>query len=209
MNLSKLLSDAGFEYRAVGSTDIEISEIVSDSRRVCDNCLFLCIRGIKNDSHRYIGEVCAHGAAALVVEEGHAAEAVHPPAGITIIYTKDTRSALARLWYSRYELAAAGMRIVAVTGTNGKTTVSYMLRSIFGAAMHRCGLIGNNNLADGKVLGFRDILQLIRICDELNFGKLQTLSVRDPCHFKPEVTVFRRLLLQLITERGEVYISRR
>ena len=143
MNLSKLLSDAGFEYRAVGSTDIEISEIVSDSRRVCDNCLFLCIRGIKNDSHRYIGEVCAHGAAALVVEEGHAAEAVHPPAGITIIYTKDTRSALARLWYARYELAAAGMRIVAVTGTNGKTTVSYMLRSIFGAAMHRCGLIGD------------------------------------------------------------------
>lgn len=142
MNLSKLLSDAGFEYRAVGSTDIEISEIVSDSRRVCDNCLFLCIRGIKNDSHRYIGEACAHGAAALVVEEGHAAEAVHSPAGITIIYTKDTRSALARLWYARYELAAAGMRIVAVTGTNGKTTVSYMLRSIFGAAMHRCGLIG-------------------------------------------------------------------
>ena len=74
-------------------------------------------------------------------------------------------------------------------------------------SVHRCGLIGNNNLADGKVLGFRDILQLIRICDELNFGKLQTLSVRDPCHFKPEVTVFRRLLLQLITERGEVYIS--
>lgn len=142
MNLAGLLSDAGFEYRAVGRTDIEISEIVSDSRRVSDNCLFLCIRGIKNDSHRYIGEVCAKGAAAVVVEEEYWGRTLHLPAGITIIYTKDTRSALARLWYARYELAAAGMRLVAVTGTNGKTTVSYMLRSIFGAAMHRCGLIG-------------------------------------------------------------------
>ena len=65
MNLEKLLSDAGIEYRAVGPTDIEISAIVSDSRRVCNNCLFLCIRGIKNDSHRYIGDVCAVGAAAV------------------------------------------------------------------------------------------------------------------------------------------------
>lgn len=142
MELARLLSDAGFEYRAVGRTDIEVSEIVSDSRRVCDKCLFLCIRGIKNDSHRYIGEVCARGAACVVVEEGYTDPSVHLPAGTTIIYTKDTRAALARLWYARYELAAAGMRLVAVTGTNGKTTVSYMLRSVFGAAMHRCGLIG-------------------------------------------------------------------
>lgn len=140
MKLDWLLSAAGIEYRAVGPTDIEISEIVSDSRGVCKDCLFLCIRGIKNDSHRYIDEVCAAGAAAIVAEE----ESAHAPAGITIIYTKDTRAALARLWCARYELSAAGnsMRLVAVTGTNGKTTVSYMLRAIFGAAMHRCGIIG-------------------------------------------------------------------
>jgi len=143
MNLEKLLSDAGIEYRAVGPTDIEISAIVSDSRRVCNNCLFLCIRGIKNDSHRYIGDVCAAGAAAVAVEDDGEHALPHTPAGVTIIYTKDTRAALARLWYARYELRTAGrMRLVAVTGTNGKTTVSYMLRSIFGAAMHRCGIIG-------------------------------------------------------------------
>ena len=134
MNLEKLLSDAGIEYRAVGPTDIEISAIVSDSRRVCNNCLFLCIRGIKNDSHRYIGDVCAAGAAAVAVEDDVEHALPHTPAGVTIIYTKDTRAALARLWYARYELRTAGrMRLVAVTGTNGKTTVSYMLRSIFGA----------------------------------------------------------------------------
>ncbi len=140
MKLDWLLSAAGLEYRATGPTDIEISEIVSDSRRVCKNCLFLCIRGIKNDSHRYIDQVCAAGAAAIVAED----ESAHAPAGITIIYTKDTRAALARLWCARYELSAAGsgMHLVAVTGTNGKTTVSYMLRAIFGAAMHRCGIIG-------------------------------------------------------------------
>lgn len=142
MKLLSLLEGAGIKYRAEGKTNIEINEIVSDSRRVCRGCLFLCIRGIKSDSHLYAGRACADGAAALVVEEGHVFDREHIPAEITIIYTKDTRAALARLWYARYELAVAGICLVAVTGTNGKTTVCHMLRAIFGAAMHRCGIIG-------------------------------------------------------------------
>lgn len=157
MKLLRLLCDSGIKYRAEGEIDIEITEIVSDSRRVRRGCLFLCIRGIKNDSHRYIDRVCAGGAAALVVEEGHTFDRVCIPAGVTIIYTKDTRSALAALWYARYELAAAGLGLVAVTGTNGKTTVSHMLRSIFGAAMYRCGLIGTLGCETPKrVLDTRD-----------------------------------------------------
>lgn len=144
MELKSLLDGAGIDHRADGSENIEISEIVSDSRRVRQNCLFVCIRGMKNDSHRYIDDVCAAGAAAVVVEDDENSAMLRIPAGVTIIYTKDTRAALARLWCARYELSATGgkMRLVAVTGTNGKTTVSYMLRAIFGAAMYRCGLIG-------------------------------------------------------------------
>ncbi len=142
MELGILLDNAGIEYRAEGKTNIDITDIVSDSRRVCRGCLFLCIRGIKSDSHLYADRVCADGAVALVIEVGCVFDRRRIPAEITIIYTQNTRAALARLWYARYELAAAKFRFVAVTGTNGKTTVSHMLRTIFGAAMYRCGIIG-------------------------------------------------------------------
>ena len=138
MKLSELLARSGIFCRVAGNADPEITSIHTDSRRVCRNSLFVCIRGLKQDSHLRTAEAASRGAAAVIEEEGS------PPAptGVLTVYTPDTRIAAARLYNGWYGDPARDMKLIAVTGTNGKTTVTYMLDSVFSAAMHKCGVIG-------------------------------------------------------------------
>lgn len=138
MKLSELISRAGIFYRSVGNEDPVIEAIHTDSRRVSKNSLFVCIRGLKQDAHRYIADAVSHGASAVLAED----ERYRAPDGIPTLYTSDTRAAAARLWNAWYAEPARDLKLIAVTGTNGKTTVTYMLHSIFSAAMHPSGIIG-------------------------------------------------------------------
>lgn len=136
MRLSFLLREAGIPVSA-GAADPEISGIASDSRRVRTGDLFVCIRGLHHDGHTHLCEVAAAGAAAAVVSEGCVGKLSVP-----VIRVPDTRAALACLWDAFLGHPAAGMRLVAVTGTNGKTSVSRMLCVILEEAGERTGLIG-------------------------------------------------------------------
>lgn len=138
MKLSELISRAGIFYRATGSEDPEIKAIHTDSRRVSADSLFVCIRGLKQDAHRFIADAVSRGAVAVIAED----ERYCAPDGILTIYTHDTRAAAARLWNAWYFDPARDLKLIAVTGTNGKTTVTYMLHAIFTGAMRRCGIIG-------------------------------------------------------------------
>jgi len=135
MRLSDLLHDAGLP--ALPGTDPEINDIVSDSRRAGPGALFVAMRGTRCDGHAYLGEAAAAGAAAAVIAADWAGELPLPA-----IRTPDPRAALACLWDAYYRHPAAKMRLIAVTGTNGKTSVSTMLEAIFRAALCRTGLIG-------------------------------------------------------------------
>lgn len=138
MLLHDLLRSAGLYYRVCGDENINIDSISSDSRSAGQNSLFVCIRGRIHDGHSHAKEAIAKGAIALIAED----ELYDLPSRVTVIYTQDTRSALARLYDAYYGHPARDMKLIAVTGTNGKTTVSFMLEAVFSAALSKCGLIG-------------------------------------------------------------------
>lgn len=138
MILIELLRSAGIFYRAVGDENIEIESISSDSRSAGEKSLFVCIRGRSYDGHSFVREAVARGAVAILAED----ELPSLPSGVTAIYTPDSAAALARLWDAWYCHPARGMKLVAVTGTNGKTTTTFMLDAVFSSSMRKTGIIG-------------------------------------------------------------------
>lgn len=135
MKLGELCRAAALQCpRGCGET--EIASIAMDARRVTPGALFICIRGLHSDGHSFIGEAIAKGAVAVVSECGY------PPAPVTTICADDTRRAAARLYNAFYGNPAASLKFIGVTGTNGKTTVTHMLRAIFEHATYRTGLVG-------------------------------------------------------------------
>lgn len=128
--LAKLLGGS-----AVGNTDVEISGLCADSRKVKKGDLFFCYKGEKFDSHSCAAQVAAAGAAALVCEKKLGCP-------LPQIIVPDGRAAVAKAARAFYGEADKNLKLVAVTGTNGKTTTTYMLDSIFRAAGKKCAIIG-------------------------------------------------------------------
>lgn len=132
MKLSYLAAEA--KGRLVGR-DAEISSLCTDSRVAGTGDLFFCMRGTQEDSHTYAKEAERRGACALVAE--HELETELP-----CILVRDGREALSQISAAFYGHPERGMKIVGVTGTNGKTTITHMLHSILKAAGKKSGLIG-------------------------------------------------------------------
>lgn len=130
----------GLKYECIkGSVDVEISEVVNDSRNVTKDCLFLCIEGAKFDAHTIAADVVKAGAAVLVISKD-----VELPeaAEVTLIKVADTRYAMAFIAAAYYGNPADSMKIIGVTGTKGKTTTTYLVKSILENAGHKVGLVG-------------------------------------------------------------------
>jgi len=120
----------------IGTLDRTVESIAYDSRRVQKNGLFVALRGEKNDGHEFIGQAIEKGAAVIVAER----EEKHPRA--TCVVVENTRSALADLAAIFYGRPAQRLKLAAVTGTNGKTTTTFLIKHICEKAGLRCGLIG-------------------------------------------------------------------
>lgn len=138
MLLYELLRSADIFYRAEGDEQVNITTISSDSRTAAEGSLFVCIRGRTHNGHSYVKEAIAHGARAILAED----ELDTLPCGVTVIYTPDTTAALSKLWSAWYHHPERELKLIAITGTNGKTTTAFMLDAIFSAAFCRCGVIG-------------------------------------------------------------------
>jgi UDP-N-acetylmuramoyl-L-alanyl-D-glutamate--2,6-diaminopimelate ligase len=133
----KALLEAIEPLHVSGRTDLEIEEIVSDSRKARPGSLFVAIPGQTDDGHRFVSETVARGAVGVVVSRS-----VHAPGPVTVIEVADSRRALALLAGRFFGDPSSRLRLTGVTGTNGKTTATYLIRQILRAAGRRVGLLG-------------------------------------------------------------------
>ena len=122
--------------KIIGTIDRPVESIAYDSRRVQRNGMFVALRGEKSDGHQFIGQAIEKGASVIVAER----EGSHPRA--TFLVVENTRAALADLSAPFYHYPARKLKLAAVTGTNGKTTTTFLTKHICEAAGLRCGLIG-------------------------------------------------------------------
>src|SRR5205807_1443608 len=132
----KTLAAALPTRQVIGTLDRTVESIAYDSRRVQRNGLFVALRGEKADGHEFIDSAIEKGASVIVTER----EEPHPR--VTSLVVENTRAALADLSANFYGHPAWKLKLAAVTGTNGKTTTTFLIKHICEKAGLRCGLIG-------------------------------------------------------------------
>ncbi|MBR1854950.1 MAG: UDP-N-acetylmuramoyl-L-alanyl-D-glutamate--2,6-diaminopimelate ligase [Lachnospiraceae bacterium] len=146
MLLRELLGQ--LEYECVqGTMDREVEAVVYDSHKVEQGCLFLCIKGANFDGHTFAAEAVEQGAGVLVVSD--------PVSGIgekdvTVIRVVDTRYAMAFISAAWFGHPAGKLKTIGITGTKGKTTSTYLVKSILENAGHKVGLIGTIEIIIGE-----------------------------------------------------------
>ncbi|MEA1964574.1 MAG: UDP-N-acetylmuramoyl-L-alanyl-D-glutamate--2,6-diaminopimelate ligase, partial [Candidatus Aerophobetes bacterium] len=145
MNLKKLISNLKIE-KISGNPDIEIEGLVYDSRKVRKNFLFIAIRGFKQDGHQFISQAIKKGAKAIIVEKD--TPILSPD--VVLIKVPSSRLALSMVSNYFYGFPSQKMKVIGITGTNGKTTTIYMLESILTTANFKVGKIStiDYNLGD-------------------------------------------------------------
>src|SRR3954447_15679604 len=127
MNLRALLGE--------GPGDVEVSDLAFDNRAVQPGTLFFCVPGFTRDGHDFAADAVARGAVALVVER---------PLGLGVpeVVVDDVRAAMATVAARFAGDPTARLRVVGITGTNGKTTSAFIVRSLLTEAGVQCGLLG-------------------------------------------------------------------
>lgn len=140
MKLENLLKEISYECVS-GSLDKEVTAVVYDSRKVTENCVFICIEGANFDGHEFAAEVVKKGASVLVVQKDVEDAVKHNP-DVTILKVENTRYAMAFISAAYFGNPAEKMKIIGITGTKGKTTTTYMVKSILENAGFKVGLIG-------------------------------------------------------------------
>lgn len=147
MLLKELLKNSKYSL-VKGKDDIEIKNLCYDNRKVKDGDVFLCIKGFKVDGHSFIEDAIEKGAKVIVLEEDRNIDA-----DITIIKVDNTRKALAEMSSNFFNNPKDKLKIIGVTGTNGKTTSAFIIKSILEKAGKKVGLIGTiaNYIGDKKI----------------------------------------------------------
>ncbi len=148
MKLNELLK--GLTYEVIQGTDnIEIENIGWDSRKVSPNSLFICVKNRNVDRHDYASVAVKNGAVALVIEH----DVKEIPEDITIIKVQDSKKAMARVASIYYGEPSKKFNLIGVTGTNGKTSVTYFVSKILEGAGRLTGIIGTiQNTVGGREL---------------------------------------------------------
>lgn len=136
MRLAEIIK--GLELvRVRGRLDIEVRGIAYNSKKVCPDFIFVAVEGLRLDGHSFIGEAISKGARAIVVSKDIDIN------GVTLIKVKDTRAALSSLSAAFFARPSEKLGLIGVTGTNGKTSVAYLIRQILIHNKERVGLIGS------------------------------------------------------------------
>ena len=172
--LKDILYKVGIEA-VHGATDITISKIDFDSRKIELNDVFVAIRGTLSDGHDYIEKALSLGAVAVICEE-FPSVIVN---GVTYIKVKDANEALAFLAANYYENPSENIRLVGVTGTNGKTTIASLLYQLFKKAGYKVGLLSTVKI----MVDEQEFKATHTTPDSLTINKYLDLMVHEGCEF--------------------------
>ncbi|RKY97851.1 MAG: UDP-N-acetylmuramoyl-L-alanyl-D-glutamate--2,6-diaminopimelate ligase [Ignavibacteriae bacterium] len=153
MKLSELLNSISTIQVTGSIPDADLSGIEYDSRKVEKNSIFVAIKGFKVDGHNFIQDALNSGASAIILDDEAVPEGLFKAYDAIKILVKDSRIAMAEASDYFYGEPSKKMNVIGITGTNGKTTTSYFVKSIFEQAGFKTGLIGtiNNYIGDEKV----------------------------------------------------------
>ncbi len=154
MKLNNWVGELDYEL-LTGSLETEVQEVAYDSRRAGAGTVFVCMKGTRVDSHRFIPDVLKAGARVLVterdvrkeIEEAGLEEGEREK--VTVLKVEDGRSALARLSAARFGHPARKLVMIGITGTKGKTTTAHMIKAGLESAGHKVGMIGTIGIAIG------------------------------------------------------------
>ena len=131
--------------RVVGDIEIEITDLINDSRQAGKGALFVAVKGVAVDSHRFIADVVKAGASAIVCED--LPQTLNE--GVTYVQVKDSIIALAHLADEWFDHPSRALRLVGVTGTNGKTTTATLLYEMARLMGYKAGLLSTvKNIVD-------------------------------------------------------------
>ena len=148
MKLSELLKNVPHKILQ-GSSECEISSVIYDSRQAKPGSLFICVKGYQTDGHLYISQAVDLGASAIVVEEP---QQINDKA--VVVQVTDTRGTMPAIAAAFYGHPSHKLKLIGVTGTNGKTTVTYMIKAILDLAGYKTGLLGTiSNWIGNEPLG--------------------------------------------------------
>lgn len=140
MKLSGLLDEQPFEILQ-GSLETNVKGIANDSRKVVDEGLFIAIKGYESDGHLYIGQSIEMGASAIILEDETIYKGVIPST-VTVIKVDNARRTTAYVAGQFYNSPSQSFKLIGVTGTNGKTTTTYLINNVLEAMGKKTGLIG-------------------------------------------------------------------
>lgn len=148
----KTVADILYKVRMVavsGTTDVVISGVQIDSRKASHRSVFVAVKGGAADGHKFIETAIQSGAVAIVCEE----MPTQQKEGITYVQVSDSAEAAGLIAHNFYGQPSQKLKLVGVTGTNGKTTIATLLYKLFDCLGHKCGLISTvENMIDGKII---------------------------------------------------------
>ena len=155
-----------------GDLNVEITSVEYDSRKVTKGSLFVAVDGFATDGHKYIESAIKNGAVAVIMQK-------KCDCSVPYVVTDNTRKALALISNAFYDYPTKKLKLIGVTGTNGKTTVTYLVKSVLEFAGHKVGLIGTNQ----NMIGDRVIETERTTPESLELCKLFSEMVEDGCDY--------------------------
>lgn len=204
MKLKELMGSICYQ-RIQGNIEVDISHLSYNSKHIQPGTLFFCIKGFQTDGHQYAIDAVQKGAIALIVEDSIS----NIPEDITVLQVDNTRKVMSLISTNFYNHPASKMNIIGVTGTNGKTTITFLIDAIIKEAGRKTGVIGtiHNKIGDKVVPSERTTPESIDL--QKLFAQMESEKVDDiimevsshslaldrvaGCHFK--VGVFTNLTL--------------
>jgi len=182
MRLEELLNGVEIVAKNVALTE-KISYLTSDSRDIVEGCAFVCLSGTKFDGHNYIDEVVQKGAKIVITQK-----AIEMKPGVSFVQVNGGRRAIAQMACNFYRNPSKEFALVGITGTKGKTTTSYMVKSILEAKGQKVGLIGTIECRIGdKVLKTSEnttpaAIELQRMFQQMAEEKVDTVVMEVSSH---------------------------
>ncbi len=137
-------------YQIDGSLDFDVKNIYYDSRRVTENSLFICIEGLEFDGHDFIGHAVEKGAKVIVANQGRN---IKTSGGVNIVYVPDTRRAMVDISKAFFGNPGTRIRLMGITGTNGKTTTTYIIKAILDKTGSKNAVLGTiKNIIGDRII---------------------------------------------------------